>query len=38
MPDQDDQTIIGYRSFPDGPMKEVEALLDTIVRSAIGMD
>ncbi|SEQ76227.1 DUF302 domain-containing protein [Thalassovita taeanensis] len=38
MPDQDDQTIIGYRGFPDGPMKEVEALLDTIVRSAIGLD
>lgn len=33
---KDDETIIGYRSFPDGPMKEVEALLDSIVQSAIG--
>ena len=35
-PDQPDQTMIGYRSFPDGPMKEVEALLDQIARTAIG--
>ena len=33
---KEDETIIGYRSFPDGPMKEVEALLDSIVQSAIG--
>lgn len=33
---KEDETIIGYRSFPDGPMKEVEVLLDSIVQSAIG--
>ncbi|MDX1780391.1 MAG: DUF302 domain-containing protein [Thalassovita sp.] len=32
------ETIIGYRAFPEGPMQEVQALLDTIVRSAIGME
>ena len=37
-PDTSDQTTIGYRAFPEGEMKEVEALLDTIVRSAIGLD
>ncbi len=35
MPD-DDKVTIGYRSFPEGPMKEVEALLDGIVKTAIG--
>lgn len=32
------ETIIGYRAFPEGPMQEVQALLDTIARSAIGME
>ncbi len=36
--DTPDVTTIGFRTFPDGPMKEVEALLDNIVRSAIGED
>ena len=36
--DTPEETVIGYRAFPDGPMKEVEALLDRIARSAIGMD
>lgn len=35
-PDQPDQTMIGYRSFPEGAMKEVEVLLDSITREAIG--
>ena len=35
-PDEPDETMIGYRSFPEGPMKEVEALLDQIARTAIG--
>ncbi|MFD1195440.1 DUF302 domain-containing protein [Seohaeicola saemankumensis] len=35
-PDTPDQTMIGFRSFPEGAMKEVEALLDTIARAAIG--
>lgn len=38
MPDNPDQTVIGYREFPEGEMQEVQALLDTIVRSAIGME
>ncbi|MGH1353637.1 MAG: DUF302 domain-containing protein [Thalassovita sp.] len=38
MPDSPDETIIGYREFPQGPMQEVQALLDTIARSAIGLD
>lgn len=33
-----DNVIIGYRTFPDGPMKEVEALLDEIVHSALDLD
>lgn len=27
---------IGYRTMPEGPMKEVEATLDEIVRAAVG--
>ncbi|KMK65177.1 hypothetical protein [Puniceibacterium sp. IMCC21224] len=37
-PDTPDQTTIGFRSFPEGAMKEVETLLDTITRAAIGLD
>lgn len=35
-PDQPDQTVIGYRTYPEGPMQEVQAMLDDIVREAIG--
>lgn len=38
MPDNPGQVTIGYRTMPEGPMKEVEALLDDITRSAIGME
>ena len=31
----EDQVMIGYRGFPDGPMDEVENLLDRITRAAI---
>jgi len=34
-PDAPDQTTIGYRILPEGPMKEVQALLDDIVQEAI---
>ena len=34
-PDSEEVTI-GYSSFPEGPMQEVQALLDTIARAAIG--
>jgi len=37
-PDTPDQTTIGYRQFPEGPMKDVEALLDSIAREAVGME
>ena len=37
-PDRPDVTTIGFRSYPEGPMKEVEALLDGIARAAIGLD
>ena len=36
LPGEEDKTTIGYRVMPDGPMKEVEALLDEIVKEAIG--
>lgn len=38
LPDNPDQTVIGYREFPEGEMQEIQALLDVIVRSAIGLD
>jgi uncharacterized protein (DUF302 family) len=37
-PETPDETTIGYRSMPEGPMKEVEALLDTIAKTAIGIE
>ena len=36
--DKPDETIIGFRPYPDGPMQEVHDLLDGITRAAIGMD
>lgn len=32
--ERDGQVTIGYRTYPDGPMDEVEALLDDIAREA----
>jgi uncharacterized protein (DUF302 family) len=37
-PETPNETTIGYRTMPEGPMKEVEALLETISKSAIGID
>ncbi len=37
-PDAPDQTMIGYRTFPDGPMQEVQTLLDDITKAAIGVE
>lgn len=37
-PETPDETIIGYRAMPEGPMKDVEARLETISKSAIGID
>ena len=36
LPGEEGQTTIGYRSMPEGPMKEVEMMLDEIVKEAIG--
>ncbi|CUH79951.1 hypothetical protein [Tropicibacter naphthalenivorans] len=37
-PDTPDVTTIGFRTYPEGAMKKVEAMLDGIARSAIGLD
>ncbi len=37
-PDTPATTTIGFRSFPDGEMKKIEALLDAIARAAIGLE
>jgi len=37
-PETPDTTTIGYRAFPEGEMKKIEALLDGITRAAIGLD
>ncbi len=33
--DQDGEVTIGYRTYPDGAMQEVQALLDDIVKDAM---
>ena len=33
-----DEVMVGYRRFPDGPMAEVEAMLDEIAKGAAGVD
>lgn len=35
-PDKPNETMIGFRTFPDGEMKKIEALLDGIAKAAIG--
>jgi uncharacterized protein (DUF302 family) len=35
-PDKPDETTVGYRSFPEGPMKQVEEMLEGIVKEALG--
>ena len=36
MPGEEGKTTIGYRTMPEGAMKEVEMMLDEIVKEAIG--
>lgn len=36
--DAPDETIIGFRGFPEGEMQKINDLLDGIIRSAIGLD
>ena len=38
MADNPGEVIIGYRSFPDGTMQQVQELLDGLTRAAIGME
>ncbi|WP_371224713.1 DUF302 domain-containing protein [Roseovarius sp. 2305UL8-3] len=33
--DQDGAVMIGYRTYPEGPMQEVQAMLDEIVQEAL---
>lgn len=35
-PDKPDQTVVGFRQYPEGAMQEVQTLLDGIVKSALG--
>ena len=37
-PETPDVTTIGFRTFPDGAMKTIEALLDGIAKAAIGLE
>jgi uncharacterized protein (DUF302 family) len=34
--ERDGQVMVGYRTYPDGPMDAVESLLDEIAREAAG--
>lgn len=34
--ERDGAVIVGHRTYPEGPMQEVEALLGDIVRDAVG--
>jgi uncharacterized protein (DUF302 family) len=34
--ERDGEVIIGHRTYPEGPMQEVEALLEDIVQEAVG--
>ncbi|MGB8621892.1 MAG: DUF302 domain-containing protein [Paracoccaceae bacterium] len=36
-PETPDESVIGYRTFPEGPMQDVQALLDKIARDAAGV-
>lgn len=35
LPDQPGKISVGYRSFPDGPMQEVQNLLEAIISDAV---
>lgn len=37
-PETPEVTTIGFRTFPDGAMKTIEALLDSIAKAAIGLE
>jgi len=35
--EQEGEVMVGYRTYPEGPMQEVQALLDEIAREAAGL-
>ena len=37
-PEGAQETIVGYRTLPDGPMAEVQALLDSLAKEAAGLE
>lgn len=37
-PDMPNETVVGFRAFPEGPMQEVQDLLDTIAKEAAGIE
>ncbi|MFA5539914.1 MAG: DUF302 domain-containing protein [Gemmobacter sp.] len=37
-PETPGQVVVGYREYPEGPMKEVEEMLGKIVADALGLD
>ncbi|ABG31153.1 DUF302 domain-containing protein [Roseobacter denitrificans] len=32
------EVMVGYRTYPEGPMQEVQSLLDGIAREAVGLE
>jgi uncharacterized protein (DUF302 family) len=34
--EREGEVMVGYRHYPEGPMQEVQALLDSIAREAVG--
>lgn len=36
--DTPNETIVGFRAYPEGDMQKIQALLDGIARAAIGLD
>ena len=36
--DTPDETVIGFRGYPEGEMQKIQQLLDGIARAAIGLD
>ena len=34
--EREGKVMVGYRNYPEGPMQQVQTLLDEIVREAVG--
>lgn len=37
-PEAPEETVVGFRAYPEGAMQEVQALLDSIAREAAGLE